>query len=160
MFVEKNTFGQWPVWTSALTSVPTAPPSSGRTCSHDPVANPGVEICAPAWVARALLCTCHPPRPTVVVRADAAEAPSATTMAAAASSASTPLRTVTLITDNSLPLSLASSARARFAHPPGERRLQSSAASMDDNLFDVSTNATLSPVSSAVKRNSVYLTVG
>jgi hypothetical protein len=31
---------------------------------------------------------------------------------------------------------------------------------MDDNLFDASTNATLSPVSLAVKRNPVYLTVG
>ena len=55
MFVEKNTFGQRPVWTSAPTSVPGAPASSGRTCSHDAVPKPGVEIAAGDCVACAVL---------------------------------------------------------------------------------------------------------
>src|ERR1700739_4604567 len=57
MLVEKNTFGQCPVWTSAPTSVPTAPASSGCTCIHDPAAKPDFEITLPACRACALLCT-------------------------------------------------------------------------------------------------------
>src|SRR5581483_3719783 len=71
MLVEKKTFGQWPVCTSALTSVPTAPASSGWTCSHEPVAKPGFEIVSPGCGAAALLWTCQPCRPSVVMRADA-----------------------------------------------------------------------------------------
>ena len=78
MFVEKNTSGQWPVCTSAPTSVPTAPASSGLTCSHEPVGKPGVEICWGDCVACALLWTCQPPRPTVWVSAEAASAAMAT----------------------------------------------------------------------------------
>jgi hypothetical protein len=43
MLAEKNTLGQRPFCTRAPTSVPTAPASSGRTGSHDAVANPGCE---------------------------------------------------------------------------------------------------------------------
>jgi hypothetical protein len=60
MFVEKNTFAQCPVWTSAPTSVPAAPASSGLTWSQSLVGNPALEICAPACATCALLCTCHP----------------------------------------------------------------------------------------------------
>jgi len=75
MLVEKNTFGQRPVWTSAFTSVPTAPASSGLTSSQEPVGKPGVEIWEPACVASALLWTCQPPSPTILVSADAADVP-------------------------------------------------------------------------------------
>jgi hypothetical protein len=75
MLVEKKTAGQWPVWTSAFTSVPTAPASSGRTWSHDPVAKPGSEMALPDCEADALLCTCQPLRPNVVTRADALAVP-------------------------------------------------------------------------------------
>src|SRR6516165_3615758 len=77
MLVEKNTLfgllvswftgcsavspGHLPFWARASTSVPGAPASSLATGSQVLVLNPGVEICAPDWVATALLCTAQPP---------------------------------------------------------------------------------------------------
>src|SRR6516162_5751051 len=55
--------GHWPFCASASTSVPGAPASSFVTGSQVLVLNPGVEICAPDWVATALLCTVQPPLP-------------------------------------------------------------------------------------------------
>src|SRR5215470_2577834 len=52
--------GHWPFCASASTSVPGAPVSSFVTGSQVLVLNPGVEICAPDWVATALLCTAQP----------------------------------------------------------------------------------------------------
>ncbi len=52
--------GHRPFWASASISVPGAPASSLATGSQPPVRKPGVEICAPVWVALALLCTCQP----------------------------------------------------------------------------------------------------
>src|SRR5215472_12011117 len=79
MLVEKNTLfgplvfwftgcsavspGHWPFCASASTSVPGAPASSLLTGSQVLVLNPGVEICAPDWVATALLCTAQPLAP-------------------------------------------------------------------------------------------------
>ena len=77
MLFEKNTSGQCPVCTSAPTSVPTAPASSGMTCSHELASKPGVETCPPPCGTLALLCTCHPSSPTIRVSADAAAAPHA-----------------------------------------------------------------------------------
>src|SRR3954452_21732757 len=74
MLVEKKTSGHAAFSTKALTSVPTAPASSGFTVNQLLVAKPGAEICAPGCVAMALLCTCQPPRPTVSVLAEAAVA--------------------------------------------------------------------------------------
>src|SRR6516225_7863457 len=55
--------GHWPFCASASTSVPGAPASSFVTGSQVLVLNPGVEICAPDWVATALLCTAQPLAP-------------------------------------------------------------------------------------------------
>src|SRR6516162_4743583 len=79
MLVEKNTLfwllvswftgcsavspGHLPLCARASTSVPGAPASSLVTGSQVLVLNPGVEICAPGWVATALLCTSQPPLP-------------------------------------------------------------------------------------------------
>src|SRR6516164_9589651 len=79
MLVEKNTLfgllvpwftgcsavspGHWPFCARASISVPGAPASSLVTGSQVLVLNPGVEICAPDWVAAALLCTAQPPLP-------------------------------------------------------------------------------------------------
>jgi hypothetical protein len=112
--------GSAPVCTSALTSVPTAPPSSGLTCSHDPVANPGVEIWAPSCDAWALLCTCQPPSPTVVVRADALAAVR-TASVAATSSAGAAFQTATLTTCNSLPFPAQASPDALLGPLPAMR---------------------------------------
>src|SRR5947209_9469132 len=75
MFSEKKTFGQRWFWTSALSSVPTAPASSGRTCSHEPVRNPGSEIRVADCVAAAALWTCQPWRPRVSSLAEAVDVP-------------------------------------------------------------------------------------
>src|SRR5215470_16393928 len=58
--------GHLPFWASASISVPGAPASSLATGSQVLVSNPGVEICAPVWVAMALLCTAQPPEPRLV----------------------------------------------------------------------------------------------
>src|SRR6266567_2784368 len=63
MLVEKKMFGHWPFCCRASSSVPGAPASSLATGSHELVLNPGVEICAPAWVAVPLLATFQPPGP-------------------------------------------------------------------------------------------------
>src|SRR6516162_9318948 len=79
MFLEKNTLsglsllwltgcsavspGHLPFCARASISVPGAPASSLVTGSQVLVLNPGVEICAPDWVATALLCTAQPPLP-------------------------------------------------------------------------------------------------
>ena len=60
MLVEKKTFGQAPFCSSAAISVPGAPPSSLATVSQPLVEKPGVEICAPDWVAVALVSTFQP----------------------------------------------------------------------------------------------------
>src|SRR5262252_5927956 len=52
--------GHLPFCARASTSVPGAPASSLVTGSQVLVLNPGVEICAPDWVATALLCTVQP----------------------------------------------------------------------------------------------------
>src|SRR5215469_4176488 len=52
--------GHRPFCARASTSVPGAPASSLLTGSHVLALNPGVEICAPDWVATALLCTVQP----------------------------------------------------------------------------------------------------
>ena len=49
--------GHWPFCARASISVPGAPASSLVTGSQVVVLKPGVEICAPVWVALALLCT-------------------------------------------------------------------------------------------------------
>src|SRR5215469_4572677 len=59
--------GHLPFWTSASISVPGAPASSLVTGSQVLVLNPGVEIWAPVWVARALLWTSQPLAPSVVM---------------------------------------------------------------------------------------------
>src|SRR6516225_2195879 len=59
--------GHWPFCARASTSVPGAPASSLVTGSHVLVLNPGVEICAPVWVATALLCTFQPALPRLVM---------------------------------------------------------------------------------------------
>src|ERR1700745_2164794 len=58
--------GHLPFCASASISVPGAPASSLLTGSQVLVLNPGVEICAPVWVATALLCTSHPMAPRLV----------------------------------------------------------------------------------------------
>ena len=55
--------GHLPFCARASISVPGAPASSLVTGSQVLVLNPGVEICAPVWVATALLCTFQPPVP-------------------------------------------------------------------------------------------------
>ena len=55
--------GHWPFCARASISVPGAPASSLFTGSQVLVLNPGAEICAPVWVATALLCTFQPPPP-------------------------------------------------------------------------------------------------
>src|SRR5258705_7333875 len=55
--------GHLPFCARASISVPGAPASSLVTGSQVLVLNPGVEICAPDWVATALLCTAQPPLP-------------------------------------------------------------------------------------------------
>ena len=84
MCVEKKTLGQCPFWTSASTSVPGAPPSSGATFSQPLAPKPGRETAAPSLPAEALLCTCQPFRPTVWVAAPADAGPASAAMAAAA----------------------------------------------------------------------------
>src|SRR5215467_5220206 len=59
--------GHWPFCASASTSVPGAPASSLLTGSQALVLNPGVEICAPDWVATALLSTFQPALPRLEV---------------------------------------------------------------------------------------------
>src|SRR5215469_15599557 len=59
--------GHWPFCARASISVPGAPASSLLTGSHVLVLNPGVEICAPVWVATALLCTSQPVLPRLVM---------------------------------------------------------------------------------------------
>ena len=61
MLLLTNTFGQPPFCSSAAISVPGAPASSLLTGSQPAVLKPGVEICAPVWVAVALLATFQPP---------------------------------------------------------------------------------------------------
>src|SRR5215469_9228481 len=55
--------GHLPFWARASISVPGAPASSLLTGSQLLVLNPGVEICAPVWVATALLWTSQPDAP-------------------------------------------------------------------------------------------------
>src|SRR5215467_2561731 len=55
--------GHWPFCARASISVPGAPASSLATGSQVLVLKPGVEICAPVWVAIALLCTVQPVLP-------------------------------------------------------------------------------------------------
>ena len=64
MFVEKNTLGQEPFCSNALSSVPGAPAPSLVTLSQPLVLNPGVEIWAPDWVAVALVRTFQPVPPS------------------------------------------------------------------------------------------------
>src|SRR6266699_7278538 len=59
--------GQSPFWARASTSVPGAPASSLLTDSQLEVSKPGVEICAPVWVAVALLSTFQPPPPRLEI---------------------------------------------------------------------------------------------
>src|SRR5690242_9912878 len=59
--------GHWPFCASASSSVPGAPASSLVTGSQVLALNPGVEICAPDWVATALLCTDQPLPPRLVM---------------------------------------------------------------------------------------------
>src|SRR5215469_523328 len=59
--------GHRPFWSTASISVPGAPASSLLTGSQVLVLNPGVEICAPDWVATALLCTAQPLPPRLEV---------------------------------------------------------------------------------------------
>ena len=59
--------GHWPFCARASSSVPGAPASSFVTGSHVLVLKPGVEICAPVWVATALLCTSQPADPRFVM---------------------------------------------------------------------------------------------
>src|SRR5215472_979728 len=59
--------GHLPFWARASISVPGAPASSLATGSQVLVLNPGVEICAPDWVAAALLCTAQPPLPRLAM---------------------------------------------------------------------------------------------
>src|SRR5258708_37772810 len=58
--------GHLPFCARASISVPGAPASSLVTGSQVLVLNPGVEICAPDWLATALLCTSQPPVPRLV----------------------------------------------------------------------------------------------
>ena len=78
--------GQRPFWASASTSVPGAPASSLATGSQLEVLKPGVEICAPVWVAVALLSTFQPPVP----RLEMSEAPGDEGEAAGSASAAGP----------------------------------------------------------------------
>ncbi len=55
--------GHLPFCARASISVPGAPASSLATGSQVLVLKPGVEICAPDWVATALLCTDQPAPP-------------------------------------------------------------------------------------------------
>ncbi|HEV2371133.1 MAG TPA: hypothetical protein VGS19_03095 [Streptosporangiaceae bacterium] len=59
--------GHLPFCTSASTSVPGAPASSLATASQELASKPGDEICAPDWVAVALLCTRQPAEPRSVM---------------------------------------------------------------------------------------------
>src|SRR5579859_1159711 len=59
--------GHWPFCARASISVPGAPPSSLVTGSQVEVLKPGVEICAPDWVATALLCTSQPLLPRLEI---------------------------------------------------------------------------------------------
>src|SRR5215470_410660 len=69
--------GHRPFCARASSSVPGAPASSLVTGSHVLVLNPGVEICAPVWVATALLCTFQPVPPRLVMSLAPAGAPCA-----------------------------------------------------------------------------------
>src|SRR5215469_10566169 len=70
--------GHRPFCASASISVPGAPASSLLTGIQLLVLNPGVEICAPVWVATALLSTFQPDAP----RSDRSVAPVAAALAA------------------------------------------------------------------------------
>src|SRR5436189_5006949 len=59
--------GHWPFCARASISVPGPPASSLVTGSQVPVLKPGVEICAPVWVATALLCTFQPLLPRLAM---------------------------------------------------------------------------------------------
>src|SRR5215467_13603608 len=59
--------GHVPFCARASISVPGAPASSLATGSQVLVLNPGVEICAPDWVATALLRTAQPPPPRLAM---------------------------------------------------------------------------------------------
>src|SRR5215467_10158134 len=59
--------GHVPFCARASISVPGAPASSLAIGSQVLVLNPGVEICAPDWVATALLCTAQPPPPRLAM---------------------------------------------------------------------------------------------
>src|SRR5438105_4935035 len=74
MLVEKNAFAHWLFWTSASSSVPGAPASSGVTFSQPAVEKPGVEMALPGWVTVELLCTSQPLRPIVLVPTERAAA--------------------------------------------------------------------------------------
>src|SRR6516164_141747 len=58
--------GQRPFCARASISVPGAPAPSLATGSQDLALNPGLEICAPDWVALALLATRQPCAPRSV----------------------------------------------------------------------------------------------
>src|SRR5215469_6422226 len=58
--------GQRPFCARASTSVPGAPAPSLATGNQDLALNPGLEICAPDWVAAALLATRQPCAPRSV----------------------------------------------------------------------------------------------
>src|SRR5262249_23774012 len=70
MLVEKNTLGHEPFCSNALISVPGAPAPSLVTLSQPLVAKPGVEICAPPWVAVALVRTFQPAVPRSAIALD------------------------------------------------------------------------------------------
>src|SRR5215470_20329542 len=75
--------GHLPFCARASISVPGAPASSLLTGSHVLVSNPGAEICAPVWVATALLCTFHPALPRLVMSLASVSAGELRPMAAA-----------------------------------------------------------------------------
>src|SRR5215469_11694375 len=76
--------GHKPFCASASISVPGAPASSLVTGSQPLVLKPGVEICAPVWVAVALLCTFQPPSPRFEISLAPVSADAARWMAAVA----------------------------------------------------------------------------
>src|SRR5262249_39991744 len=119
---EKKTSGHAPFCTRASISVPGAPASSGFTCSHPDVEKPGAEMSVPLCGALVLSCTCHPPRPTVVVPpwgeealaadADATAAPASwvletgSEIATAKTAATEPVRRKMLLLEPDMPRSL------------------------------------------------------
>src|SRR5258707_3940924 len=83
--------GHLPFCARASISVPGAPASSLATGSQVLVLNPGVEICAPVWVATALLCTSHPPEPRFDMSLAPASDGEISLMPAAATCAASPV---------------------------------------------------------------------